>query len=388
MAIFLFLLVSLCIQCYEVNGGRIHHQSKQQLQLHDYQNFQPSIDDSFDCVDMYNQPAFQHPVLKNHKIQLFPTFLRTTMQNRSSSFSKAVKYQNFIRECPPRKVPILKTTTRQKMVTKSSSKSQLDGFNEYSESNPGHHFATLETTQDMMFRGGSARIGTYNLSLQENQYNIPGIWIQSGPPTELNSIQVGTGVHPSLYGDHQIRVTAYWTADGYHKTGCYNYQCPGFVQVHRGAGFEGVLLHSSEIGTLHKFSWIVKVKQDKVTGNWWCIGGEDLVALGYWPKEIFTHLRQGSSLIKYGGETFAPPNMISPPMGSGRLPKELFKNSCFISNLEIVDSNYNEVKVKPKDMKSNCDTTPNCYDVLYRGYEGSLYRQAFLFGGPGGKCGI
>lgn len=55
-------------------------------------------------------------------------------------------------------------------------------------------FATLETTKDMMFRGGSARIGTYNLSLQENQYSISGIWIQSGPPTELNSIQVGTGV--------------------------------------------------------------------------------------------------------------------------------------------------------------------------------------------------
>ena len=31
---------------------------------------QPTIDDDFDCVDIYKQPAFQHPFLKNHKIQV------------------------------------------------------------------------------------------------------------------------------------------------------------------------------------------------------------------------------------------------------------------------------------------------------------------------------
>ncbi|XP_057442254.1 uncharacterized protein LOC130733977 [Lotus japonicus] len=145
-------------------------------------------------------------------------------------------------------------------------------------------------------------------------------------------------VHPSLYGDHQIYFTAQWT--------------------------------------------------DKSTGHWWLFAGLHRVPVGYWPREIFTHLSQGSSLIRYGGETFAPPNVDSPSMGSGRLPKELFKNSGFIANLQIVDSNYNEVEINPKDMKSNCDTTPNCYNVLYHGYEGPDYHQAFLYGGPGGHCGI
>lgn len=80
--------------------------------------------------------------------------------------------------------------------------------------------------------------------------------------------------------------------------------------------------------------------------------------------------------------------MISPPMGSGRLPKELFKNSGFIHNLEIVDSNYNEASVTPKDMKPNLDTKSDCYDVVYHGYEGSHFKQAMLYGGPGGQCGI
>jgi hypothetical protein len=37
-------------------------------------------------------------------------------------------------------------------------------------------------------------IGLYNLSIEENQYSISSIWVESGPPTELNSIKVGTGV--------------------------------------------------------------------------------------------------------------------------------------------------------------------------------------------------
>ena len=110
--------------------------------------------------------------------------------------------------------------------------------------------------------------------------------------------------------------------------------------------------------------------------------------IGYWPKEIFTHLGGGSSLIRYGGETFAPSNMASPPMGSGRLPKELFRNSGFMSELQIVDSEYKENDVNSDQMKLYSDSSSNCYDVLYHGYEGPVYKQAFLYGGPGGQCGV
>jgi len=46
----------------------------------------------------------------------------------------------------------------------------------------------------MIFHGAYAAIGLYNLSIGENQYSISSIWVESGPPTELNSIKVGTGV--------------------------------------------------------------------------------------------------------------------------------------------------------------------------------------------------
>ena len=52
----------------------------------------------------------------------------------------------------------------------------------------------LDTTQNATYHGASASISLYNLSLQLNQYSLSQIWLQSGPPTELNSIQIGSGV--------------------------------------------------------------------------------------------------------------------------------------------------------------------------------------------------
>jgi len=115
---------------------------------------------------------------------------------------------------------------------------------------------------------------------------------------------------------------------------------------------------------------------------------KESIYIGYWPNELFTHLSTGASLIRFGGQTYASPNMDSPPMGSGRLPKEKFKNSSFMARLKIVDSKHNEVDVEPNDMKMYRDTNSDCYDLMYHGFEGPLYRQAFLYGGPGGpNCG-
>jgi hypothetical protein len=105
--------------------------------------------------------------------------------------------------------------------------------------------------------------------------------------------------------------------------------------------------------------------------------------VGYWPKELFNHLNTGASSIRFVGQTYAPPNKDSPPMGSGRLPKEKFRNSAFIQSLTIIDSEYNEVGVNDRDMKQYTDTNSNCYDLAYNGYQGPVYKQAFLFGGPG-----
>ncbi|CAK8579674.1 unnamed protein product [Lathyrus sativus] len=346
---------------------------------------QHQLDNDFDCVDLYKQPSLQNPVLKNHKIQLYPTFANNIMQSKLSN-------RKIVEGCSVGKVPIYTRRKIQQNITNSSSRLETDDFQQYSKDSPGYHTVTLDTTRNVIFHGASAGIGAYNLSLQAKQYSISSIWLESGPPNELNSIKVGLGVHPSLYGDSQLRLTGHWTADNYGKTGCYNIVCPGFVQVNRDKDYAiGSVSHpTSAIGSTTKYIGYIKIKQDRITGHWWLIiQTTKPIYVGYWPKELFTHLSKGASLIRFGGQTYAPPNEDSPPMGSGRLPREKFINSGFMVLLKIFDSEYNEIDIKPEDMKRYTDANSNCYDLWYHGFEGYQYRQAFLYGGPGGRnCDI
>ncbi|GAU31455.1 hypothetical protein TSUD_72360 [Trifolium subterraneum] len=304
------------------------------------------VNNDFQCVDIYQQPSLQHPLLTNHKIQLYPTFAKNIMQNRSSYGKSMVK-------CPEGKVPIYNKTGRHQIITNSSSKLQIDDFQQYSQSAHGYHTVSLDTTQNTIFHGAHAAISGYGLSIEANHHSISSIWIESGPPTELNSIKVGVG------------------ADGYKKTGCYNYRCPGFVQVNHDKEYAlgSLVTPLNSIGSTEKVASFIKIKQDRSTGHWWLIIQLEPIYVGYWPKELFNHLSRGASSIRFAGQTYSPPNKDSHPMGSGRLPKEKFRNSAFMAILEIIDSEYNEVAVKDRDMKSYTDTHSECYDLAYNGYQ-------------------
>ncbi|CAI8619898.1 unnamed protein product [Vicia faba] len=385
MDLIVFVILSLCITYCKIDarnnslqdGG--HHFIRSDSLMH-------QLDSNFDCVDIYKQPALQNPLLKNHKIQLYPTFANNIMGSKLS-------YGKIVDGCSVGKVPIYnRRKIYQKNITNSSSRLQTDDFQQYSKSSPGYHSVTLDTTRNMIFHGASAGIGAYDLSLQANQYSMSSIWLENGPPMEFNSIKVGLGVHPSLYGDSQLRLTGHWTADSYKKTGCFNIVCPGFVQVNPNKEYAlGSVSHpTSSIGSTSKYIGYIKIKQDQTTGHWWLIiQTTESIYAGYWPKELFTHLSKGASLIRFGGQTYAPSNMDSPPMGSGRLPREKFRNSGFMVLVKIINSEYNEFDIKPEDVKRYTDTNSDCYDLWYKGYEGSQYKQAFLYGGPGGRnCDI
>ncbi|XP_027191321.1 protein neprosin-like isoform X2 [Cicer arietinum] len=382
MALFLFLVIILFVACCNI-GASSKTLLDEQYNSTVSDSIVHQVDNDFECVDIHKQPTLQHPLLKNHKIQLYPTFAKNIVRNRS--------YSKIVNECPTGKVPIYNRTRRHQIVNNSSSNLQIEDFQYYSQSSPGYHTVTLDTTQNVTFHGAYAFIGVYNLSLQQNQYSASSIWVESGPQTQRNSIRVGVEVHPSLYEDSRLRITGYWTVDGQKNNGCYNYDCSGFVQVNqmKNCTLGAPIRIKTGIGSTKKEFMGFRIQQDRSTGNWWLsLVPKPVFIIGYWPKELFTHLSTGASLIRFGGQTYAPPNMDSPPMGSGRLPKEKFKNSGFMGSLQIIDSDYNQNDVKPKDMKRYSDTDSNCYDLWYHGDEGPFWRQAFLYGGPGGKCNI
>ncbi|XP_048444521.1 uncharacterized protein LOC103929668 [Pyrus x bretschneideri] len=52
--------------------------------------------DTIDCVDIYKQPAFDHPALRNHTIQITPNFREASAPSPSSSSSPSPSASNHV----------------------------------------------------------------------------------------------------------------------------------------------------------------------------------------------------------------------------------------------------------------------------------------------------
>ncbi|XP_050895116.1 uncharacterized protein LOC127101703 [Lathyrus oleraceus] len=125
------------------------------------------VDIDFGCINIQKQPSIKHPLLKNHKIQLYPTFTRNIVQKRPS-------YDLMMS-------------------------------------------ITLDTNQTTTFHGGYAYVGAYNLQLKGKQYSLSGILVESGQPSNLNSIFDGIRVMPNLYRDSEIYLTSHVSSIGSFK---------------------------------------------------------------------------------------------------------------------------------------------------------------------------
>ncbi|KAK0600597.1 hypothetical protein LWI29_016526 [Acer saccharum] len=153
----------------------------------------------------------------------------------------------------------------------------------------------------------------------------------------LSATQPGKNVYPLIYGDNLTRFTGYWT--------------------------------------------------DQVTGNWWLF--LDDKQIGYWPKELFTHLKGGADSIHYGGWTYHPPeNIMSPPMGIGLLPDRIItKYSSFFYNMQVAYQYNNFIDINGRNLERIVDNT-SCYNAIYLGtkLDAVIRGDTFNYGGPGGKC--
>ena len=84
--------------------------------------------------------------------------------------------------------------------------------------------------------------------------------------------------------------------------------------------------------------------QDPANGNWFLKVDEDDKEIGFWPKNVFIALANGANYVEWGGEGFSPPNVPSPPMGSGtEFLAEDTKYSAYCRMIKIIDENNNVV---------------------------------------------
>ncbi|CAL5398356.1 unnamed protein product [Camellia sinensis] len=361
--------------------------------------------DIIDCVHISHQPAFDHPLFKNHTIQKRPNYHPlgqiaekkvSNVKVKSNGGKSTVISQlwHTSGRCPEGTIPI-RRTRREDLLRASSITSYgkkkhktipkppaaaATSANPDIISQSGHQHAIAYVEGDKYY-GAKGTMNVWEPRIdQPNEFSLSQLWILGGSfASDLNSIEAGWQVSPDLYGDHNTRLFTYWTSDAYQATGCYNLLCTGFIQINNEIAMGATIYPLSAYGA-NQYDISILVWKDPKEGNWWMQFGSQYV-LGYWPSYLFSYLADSASMIEWGGEVVnsaSDGQHTTTQMGSGHFPGEGFGKSSYFRNIEIVDGSNN--LRAPKDISTFTEQS-NCYDVQ-TGKNGD-WGNYFYYGGPG-----
>ncbi|XP_042387901.1 uncharacterized protein LOC121979997 [Zingiber officinale] len=283
--------------------------------------------DLFDCVDMYKQPAFDHPLLKNHTLQLKPSSLPKGMKLAKS---KPASFYGFNDTCPSGTV-LIHRTQKQHLIESKLLRTQ---FREHVVDDDQiverSHFAIIETPP-AQFYGVYAKIATYKLpDLQASQTSSSSIFLYDDAKSPTNMIIAGWQASPVIYETSYPRFYIYWT--------------------------------------------------DSITGNWWITYNDEL-PLGYFPKELLPKMNDYVNLVQMGGEVKSLSNVPSPPMGSGHPSNEGPNKAAYFIEIQFLDQSNNWFVLNPESILTSVDIG-DYYDISDNQYVDDKY--VFAYGGVGG----
>jgi hypothetical protein len=197
------------------------------------------------------------------------------------------------------------------------------------------------------------------------------------------TVEAGWQTYPDRLGDGNPHLFVYYTADGYHTSGCYDHSCSGFVQystsVYPGAALTPSRPTRSPSEVSIRWQWSA--------GNWWLNANGDWV--GYYPGSLYGsgEMATHSSLIEYGGEILAGNGtsyVYNPEMGSGRFGTDGFRLAAYQREITYFDS-LGRMKSPTLTPVNECPAGTSILGPEYGGIPGGLGVD-FFFGGPGGVC--
>uniref|UniRef100_A0ACD6AQX4 Uncharacterized protein n=1 Tax=Avena sativa TaxID=4498 RepID=A0ACD6AQX4_AVESA len=192
--------------------------------------------DIFDCVDVNLRPAFNHPLLKDHKIQMEPSTFPVGMDVELPSRHHVSQAQPPIVACPRGTIPIRRNHIRNHIELKSID--EVFGTDKHQEA------VGIEYKHDEIY-GTRAIINVYEPKVKNDSkdFSATVIEIYNGPGLS-EAIVAGYSVSPKLSGDTFARFHVAWD-DVVQKKSCYDHTCPGFVKVSHEFGLGGILRPAS-----------------------------------------------------------------------------------------------------------------------------------------------
>ncbi|KAD5802712.1 hypothetical protein E3N88_14072 [Mikania micrantha] len=292
--------------------------------------------DTIDCVHISHQPAFDHPILKNHTIiktrpSYHPDWIKDVNNKMNGSkvgslTSPPRKHESITQlwhsngKCPKGTIPIRRTNKDD--VKKKHS--LLVAQPSFTDVRKGHEYAIVNTNG--VFYGAKATLNLWNPMIQEQkEFSLGQLWITGGSIYDLNTIEAGWQVAPPVFGDTNTRLFIYWTSDGYQHTGCYNHQCSGFIQTNNEIALGGSISPTSQVIN-----------------------------------------------IASGGQH------TTTQMGSGHFPQEGAGKASYIKDIQIVDESNN---FRTPQGLSTYTPEKSCYDILMDMNDNS--GSQIFYGGPG-----
>ncbi|RWR72566.1 NEP-interacting protein 1 [Cinnamomum micranthum f. kanehirae] len=279
--------------------------------------------DIFDCVDIYKQPALDHPLLKNHTIQMRPSFCNKEKESTSKPLEQLWHKSG---SCPGGTIPIRRTRRRDLLGAISS-----QGFGVKASS------SEFEVSKSL-FGDDVTRLFGYWESENGGCANM----LCSGFVQSTSKLPLGVAATPSTYGGEQraMSVKIYWDSAS-----------PGnwWLSINdEPVGYWPGALFKSMNGKAQYIQWGGQVHRPTPGET----HSSTQMGSGHWPKEGF------------GKAAFFDKCVYYPPINNGRWdPRtpyphvpEITKSGCYdIADLSTVNGGQGFVFFYGGPGGPNCD---------------------------------
>ncbi|KAM0860970.1 hypothetical protein ACQ4PT_046208 [Festuca glaucescens] len=317
----------------------------------------------FDCVDIYRQPAFDHPLMKNHVLQMKPSSYPKGFPFKYSSATNTTKAQLGRIPCPAGTIPVLRNNSVEHLPQDFSTIL-------------GGQLAIIATTDKIY--GAHASFSIWKPEVKGyGDISATVMNVLNGRPGEgLEGIGAGSLVS-SIFGDRFARFHVWREMQ---NKPCFDLQCKGFVQVGKFGLGQKITPVSVYKGIQVALTFLLF--QDPKTKDWWLV--VDDKPIGYWPSFLFTNLQERASMASFGGYVWGPTIKKQPPeMGSGHSAAEGELRAAYARNVKIV--NIENLLTDLDRERTTCQASkPRCYSVDAFDYNSDGAHM--FYGGPGGRC--
>ena len=284
--------------------------------------------------------------------------------------------------CPQGFIPMRRLTleemTHFKTLNDFFRKGESQQKGEITPGGESHYYA--HASQSVNNAGGDSWLNVWNPAANTHEMTLSQQWYVGGSGNNLQTIEGGWQVYPDKYSTSNACLFIYSTKANYQdNTGCYNLDCPNFIQVanniYLGSPFDH---YSSTNGEQWGFELQWKRNTD---GNWWLFykGPGDYIAVGYYPHSWFGtgQLSNFATSVDYGGEDTGEPTACE--MGSGAQASEGWAKAAFQHTIFYINKDNIETGVWTSLTKA--EPQPTCYTLDLHNTGGGSWGTYFYFGG-------